>query len=476
MSVLDTFYIQFRTDAKAAADEVKKLDKEIAELAAKGSKRTEAESKQLKELRGLRREATQDFKDQTQATDKLGESLVGIGIKAVAAFASFEAVKKVAGDTIDLNLNLQRTRALTGQNAEEIQAWDQAFTNLGATGGEFTQWFVNASQALQRTGQDTKNLLPWVKSLADEIKSLPEPEARFRFAQASASISDLGGLPADLFQPLREGGKALDEYIAKNRELIKSTKETEDAALGFKAAWLNAWNALLGAVSGSKAFKEIVWALTIVGNSLASLLSGNASGALKILASPLPGGSAASSGSSVSANSPLGIRSNNPGNLQPGGREAVFPTLQAGILAEQSQLKRYGARGINTLAGIAAHWPDRAHQASWLEAVRNKTGYDVNQPLDLNNPSVLSRVAVGINVAEGDAAANVALTGQGAISQADQSPLNSLGGGRSTSVSIGTVTVNTQATDAHNIAAAIAGALSGQISAVISNHDDGIVK
>jgi hypothetical protein len=164
------------------------------------------------------------------------------------------------------------------------------------------------------------------------------------------------------------------------------------------------------------------------------------------------GGGGATGGAPPSGNAPLGIRSNNPGNLQPGGREAVYPTLAAGISAEESQLQKYGSRGINTLAGIAATWPDKAHQASWLASVQRATGFGINQPLNMNDPATLAAIAQGINVAEGDAAANSAFAAHGAIAQANSVGTLTTYGGSSKSLSVGSVTVNTHATDSAGIA------------------------
>lgn len=476
MTVLDTFYLLFKSNTSEAREGIKKLDQDISNLAAKGQKRTEEENKQLKELRRQRTQATQDIHDQAKATDSLSGSLIGLGLAAVSAYAGFEALKKVSTNAIELNLNLQKTRALTGQNAEEILAWDQAFQSLGVDKGIFTSWYTEYSQFLQGTGQDTKDILPDLIKLSDVLRALPDKEARARFQAIARAFH----LPQDFLIPLLKGGDALTALVETMQKLNTNTEKSEEAARGFSAAWQKAGDALNGAITGSKWYANAVYSLTNLGNIITALFQGNFGEAFKLwrtTSANAPNNQAEATGTSVASNAPLGIRSNNPGNLQPGGREAVFPSLQAGIAAEQAQLRRYGGRGINTLAAIAANWPDKAHQSSWLAAVQKATGLGVNQLLDLSNPATLARVAMGINVAEGDAAANTAITGKNALSQADQSPLNaSGGGGRNTSVSIGTVTVNTQATDAQGISAAIAGALSGQINAVISNHDDGIVK
>lgn len=74
--------------------------------------------------------------------------------------------------------------------------------------------------------------------------------------------------------------------------------------------------------------------------------------------------------------------------------------------------------------------------------------------------------------------------GQGSIAQASSSPLtaqsstsisNSVRGGRNTSVQIGEVKVQTQATDAAGISKAIGGTMQSQMRQAVSNYDDGVI-
>jgi len=86
---------------------------------------------------------------------------------------------------------------------------------------------------------------------------------------------------------------------------------------------------------------------------------------------------------SASVKAPLGIRSNNPLNLQPGGREAVFSTMEAGISAALKNLmgSNYFGGGNDTVAGIISRWspanaPGNSAQktANYISAVQNEVG------------------------------------------------------------------------------------------------------
>src|ERR1700684_659048 len=109
MTVLDTFYLLFKSDAKGAQADVAALDKQISALAAKGKSRNEAEVKELQALRKQRAEALRDIKDQTKATDELGGSFVKMvesGAQAATAFLALGAIKSGVLDATRLNSTL----------------------------------------------------------------------------------------------------------------------------------------------------------------------------------------------------------------------------------------------------------------------------------------------------------------------------------------------------------------------------------
>jgi hypothetical protein len=95
---------------------------------------------------------------------------------------------------------------------------------------------------------------------------------------------------------------------------------------------------------------------------------------------------------------PLGIRSNNPLNLMPGGREAVYPTMEAGIGAAMRNLmtRRYFGGGNDTAAGIISKWspanapgnsPEKT--ANYISAVQQEVG---TGHLDPNDPATMAKL------------------------------------------------------------------------------------
>lgn len=88
---------------------------------------------------------------------------------------------------------------------------------------------------------------------------------------------------------------------------------------------------------------------------------------------------------------PLGIRSNNPLNLQPNGKEAVFSTMEAGISAALKNLmgSTYFGSGNDTVAGIIHRWspanaPGNSAQktANYISAVQQDVGTSHLNPRD----------------------------------------------------------------------------------------------
>lgn len=236
MSVLDTFFIRFISDAKDTTKDVAALDKQISELASKGDKRSEEETKQLKALRQLRAGTLQDLKDVDKvASDVNGTflSLATNALGAVVAFASFDALKNATAQAIGYNAELERQHILTGESAKDIDALDAAFSTSTGKKGEFLQWFNQYSTYLQSIGQDTTNVIPNLKAFATELQGLSDKQARLRFQQLSA----VTGLPQDFFIQLRQGGDALDDLQKKMQTVNGITQDGTKNALEFDSAW-----------------------------------------------------------------------------------------------------------------------------------------------------------------------------------------------------------------------------------------------
>lgn len=174
----------------------------------------------------------------------------------------------------------------------------------------------------------------------------------------------------------------------------------------------------------------------------------------------------------------------NPGNLRsaPGvtstGGFANFPTEKAGIRAMGTLLQKYPSRyGADTISSIINRYApasDGNNDAAYIANVSRWTGFGPNQKLNLQNPLVLGKLVTAMSRQEGhrigSQAVFAALGSKGGPSSHTLPPsvtdyLHHLRAAQPGAVTnnhhshsethIGTVTVNTKASDAKGVASAI---------------------
>ena len=527
--ILDNFTILFSSNSKNLRQDLSDTEKAYDSLAKKVEK-TADEKKHMAELEKSIKSLRGELEKYDTTKSKAATSLIEMAATGVAAFASWEGLKNGIKAAQDLNIEIYRASQLTGENAHELSVWDDVFTQATGKRGEFLSFFTSYSQMLQRTGQDTRNAMPNIRAFVKELDALSPKERDIRFA----SIAQANGIPLDFALALKNAN--FEEVLSAYEKIDHVTKETTEHAKQFDTQWAQSTKKVSSAFSDlwddiNPIFTAIMkWADTPASTTgiLATLATAAAAiaaffGAPFIAAAlgvgavglglaavsgsqhqkaideethiPVPGNSNAplgirsdnDEGTHIpvpgNSNAPLGIRSNNPGNLQPGGVERVFPTLAAGIAAEQEQLQKNYARGINTLTKIAFdpahHWPDRSNAYSWLATVSRISGFKPNESLDLTDSVTLAKVANGINVAEnGPSYGSLINTAQGAIQTADNSNAkisgmsSGLGGRDGPTLNVGDITINTQATDADAIAVAINDKLNYHFRNTVSNYDD----
>lgn len=167
-------------------------------------------------------------------------------------------------------------------------------------------------------------------------------------------------------------------------------------------------------------------------------------------------------------------RHNNPGNLVFAGQRgatvgetvaghtfAKFQSTEEGVAALYRQLQLYQKRGIDTLTEImGVYAPEGSNDTSaYIKALSKTTGLDPNQQLNFGDPATAAAMIRGISQHE---------AGRSYLN--DQQILSGIsiaqgGGGGSSSVSIGQITVQTQATDARGIASGLKGEIVRQFDA-----------
>ena len=139
----------------------------------------------------------------------------------------------------------------------------------------------------------------------------------------------------------------------------------------------------------------------------------------------------------------------------------VLQSTEEGVAALYRQLQLYQKRGIDTLTEImGVYAPEGANNTgAYIKALSKATGLDPNQQLNFGDPATAAAMIRGISQHE---------SGKSYLN--DQQILSGIsmaqgGGGGSQSVSIGQITVQTQATDARGIASGLKGEIVRQFDA-----------
>lgn len=444
MTILDRFYFLFKTDAKEAAKDVEDLDKKIAALAERGTKRSEAETKQLNELRKLRQAATQDLRDIDKVASTASGSFMDLATTALgafAAFATFEGIKDATKQQIGYAASLERTKILTGETGVALSSMDDAFAQTSHKQGEFIDWFTQAAAAVQARGGDVEKIIPKLKAIGTELQKLYEVDpkaAQQRFRQ----YQDAYSLPDSFFQNLIKGGDAIDALQQKMIAQHHITEQGNADANKFEQAWESVGTTVSGV------FQRIGQHITQYGTYIAGftdqLLQGNLVAAFKAWANP----------------------------PQPPPQPVWRPKISSFFDTSTPNDDAVNADGTVPAGGIHIDAPNPNNDANDL----------------LSNPaakSTIDRAIKSKGVPESELTdeqrdqLNAALTiGKKHINAADSASINGgTSGGGSTdnrSLSVGSIVVNTQATSPDGIGQAVSDKLHQEFRATIGNSDDSI--
>lgn len=429
------------------------------------------------------------------------------------AFASARALVDFAIDVVKTDAYLGRLAYSLDTTVSTLSKWRGAATLAGGSAKGITSTIEHLTDEIQNfaiTGQST--VIPYFRALgiatvdsrgkmrdmgdilldvADRIHGLDPARAR-------AFLENMG-IDQDTINILLQGKPALQAYLDEMQKIGVASNQDSAAAIKLKQSWneLSLSATALGrnmVTAVSPALLSIIEDLKTMSGLLSFIFTHKWSWDDLVKAGkpqagywdPLTGGPlpaqlgtpGANRASTPTGASPRGLRNNNPGNLRAWGDNPVvggfaqFPTQQAGLNAMAKQLEFYAKRGWMSINDIVSHWaPESDHNntAAYIRSISAVMGVDASAKLNLQDPNVLSRLMRAMITQEQGqqpfsggqiaSAAGGALIGRIPTGGAAASPVvssvsrNTTNSSSSTNTAhVGTVIVNTQATDAAGIA------------------------
>lgn len=497
-TVIDSLLIELGLDTSKFNKEQQKSVQELRKFddqAQKTSKNTQQGAKNIGD----------SFAKSRDALISLGVALVGF-----KGFTNFVQTMTTG------NAALGRNADLLSLSARELDAWGGVLGTVGGNLESFQSSLQNIQSGLANIKLgDSAILTPLARlgalgavdlnkntvdiyKLADAIKKLSDQDK-----QLALSLSSQIGVSKEMFMVLSQGSEKVRQLYGEQYRLSGINEKNTEQAGKLQAEWAKVKQAFSGAsnqvmdslypslealakvtVFGLEKFvdydKKLNGLITNVGLFAASLgtlhvslkaigvtlgsgvwagLSRFFGGAALLLHSgelnkgedeeikkmwekydkehgtnySKPSGSSAAGGKNL----PRNLRNNNPGNIEYGpfakkmgatgsdGRFAIFPTMQAGEDAMANLLMSYAKEGNNTISKIVNKWaPGKENnQAAYISSVSKQTGIDPNKPLNMGE---LGAVRQAMSKHEGSSS-NV-------------------------QTNIGTINVQTQATDGKGVA------------------------
>lgn len=228
--ILDSFYLLFKSNATQARTDIKQLDEQIAQLAAKGKKQDDEESKRLDNLRKQRRALKQDLKDITGEMDKLGDSFTRVieaGVGALTAYVSFGAIKTGILDAAKLNSTLAVQAKITGQNAGELKAYATAVEAAGGSAEGFLSSISAMTSQAAAAGLPLTNISQLLRYIHNQLENQPKQEQRRILGLYG--ITDPGEIAL-----LEQGNAEFEQSIADIQKHADATNKAAPAAREFQ--------------------------------------------------------------------------------------------------------------------------------------------------------------------------------------------------------------------------------------------------
>lgn len=406
MSILETFYILFKSDTsdlKKGSEEAKKSTDNL----------------------------TNSLKSTNLATEQVGRSFLSLAshvTSAIAAFVSVGAVVSGLKNAITYDIELGRTSKALGVNVEQLDAWGNAVQRTGGTASGFQNSLKSLADHFNTTASVAIKALP---QLADALSKVSRFSA-FKFGKSL-------GLDEATILLLQQGRREVEAIIKQQKELGVVSKEQIDIAIKYdnsltdlQHSFRSLYNAIAVPITPSiikfiEGFTKAIQYLTkhkdlVVGALIAI------GGAFAVIAAPL-----------AIAVAPIALLIAGIAALI-----GLFALLyedfkvdsQGGIAYLHDWWEEW--RSFFKWIGDKWDWVTDKLQ-KFLNLIKGKTVFSL---IDDANQSNLSKGSALIN-----SASNTPLN-----SQTSNSIVNSQAFARNSSINTGPITINTKATDAEGVA------------------------
>lgn len=487
MTILDSFFILFESDASG-------LDKGLSE--------SEKKAKDLGKKLG----------DTDALAGKLGTSimgaLAGLGAAALAA-ASFSTMVAAIGEATEAADHLDETAERLGLTTETLSVWGDAVKmaggsvdglagSLDAFNKQLAQVEVTgksrAAPFLKELGIDLDDVTNKGKGAIDFFPQLADAFEKLAAPQAIALGARLG-LDQATIMTLRQGRTAVDELVAKQKELgvvtaqqgkiaAEFNDELDNTRHAFRSVWLGIMENVLPPLTWMlQKFQDVAAFIRRHSDFVVGLIMAIGAAITYFALPPLLSMAAAA----IVAFAPFIL-----GAALVAALAAAFALLYDDVMNFVAGndsligqiLEKYPQIG-EVVRGIADAFGDLWDAAktvgNFLAEMWDNPGamFDAFVTKVIDGIKVLASLVPGLSGIFGAVSA-----GQTQLEVASSSPLaavtsnsltNSRTSSRTSSVQIGEVKVQTQAADAAGIAKSIGGAMSSQMRQAVANFDDGVL-
>ena len=445
MAILDTFYLMFKSDTKDLKKGADEADKIVNKL-----------EKDLKTVGGTINNLGSNFLKLATSAESL--------IAAVIPNALFAAGIKGA---IDLGTELSRTSRVMNLNIEDLQAWSNAVELAGGDAKAFQGTLSSLSERFGTTAQQTLTLLP---RYANALSKLNPARAQ--------QVGKMLGLDEGTILLLQQGSREVDNMVRKQKQLNVITEANKELYLKYDRSLIGvkqSFNGLFAAlaievlpiliklaektkewieffiqhkdfvIGGFYAIAAGITALSIrfaVLNPIITLIVAGISALIALFALVYDDVKAFMNGQ----RSLIGYFINH----YPRAAQAVYNSFK--VIREAYHILEKAA--IKLMHPIQTLNEALSYAVEKIRAIQNYVGKKLGFNMEEKNKYVIDeKINAMLNT---NAAAGVA-------------------GRASSSVNVGDITINTQATDAKGISQSVRSEIQDQMAQVANYHADGVL-